>query len=75
MIDKIVVSQDRTYGMIYYTNREPIEMYHSEAKVVELILWLLTPTNIQLQDFTVKALISSLDDTAIIDLNDLKQVA
>ena len=73
MIDKIMLSQDRTTATIYYTNRGNFNLYHSEAKVLDLLAWFLLPIESTCYDITWTGLISSQEDTAIINIEDLKR--
>jgi hypothetical protein len=66
MIDKIVMSQDRTRAVIHYTTGRKLELYHSEAKVADLIADILKPIGSQIE--TMNQLLMSQCDTAIIDI-------
>ena len=73
MIDKIVLSQDRTRCTLYYTNREPFNLYHSEAKVLDLLAWFLLPIESSHYDITWDGLMMSQEDTAIINIESLDE--
>jgi hypothetical protein len=73
MIDKIMLSQDRKQIVIYYTDRPNFGLYHSEAKVLDLLAWFLTPINSTCYDITWNGYMSSQEDTAVINLEDLER--
>ena len=68
MIDKIIVSQDRTQIIIYFTDRPNFGLYHSEAKVLDLLAWFLLPIGNTNYDITWDNVMSSQEDTQSIDL-------
>lgn len=70
MLDKIVLSQDRTQATLYFTNREPFNLYHSEGLVLDLVALFLAPYGAS-QDVTWASYTSSLEDTAVIDISKL----
>lgn len=43
MIDKIVVSKDRTKATVFYTNRSPVNLYSDSGTVLELVDIILAP--------------------------------
>jgi hypothetical protein len=69
MLDKIVISKDRKTGVIHFDTHS-VTLYHSEAKVLDLIVILMSPNN---NVSTWDGMVSSLEDTAIININDLER--
>ena len=68
---KVILSQDRKRAVIHFETRS-IELYHSESLVLDLVIWMLSP-NGTTSDITYNSYISSLSDTAIIDVTNLSQ--
>ena len=67
MIDKIVINQDRTRALITYTDKHSITVSHDQGLVLDLIVYLLTPSINP--SVTYNNYINSLEDTQpIIDL-------
>jgi len=64
MIDAIVMNQSRTEATIFYQDKPPVNLYHSEGKVEALILWILTDTKLELKYTDFLRLVS--EDTSIL---------
>lgn len=43
LIDKVVISQDRKSGIIYYTDNTMVNLSHSENGVLDLIAIIFSP--------------------------------
>lgn len=72
MIDKIVLSTDRKEAVIHFDTHS-IRLYHSEAKVLDLIAILLSPRrDVSDWDTYTRIMVSSQEDTAIINIEELK---
>jgi hypothetical protein len=67
---RCIVSQDRTRAVIHFDTHS-VELYHSEAKVLDLVIWILSPFSTS-PDVTYANWVSSHEDTAIINLSQLE---
>lgn len=71
MIDKVVVNQSKTQATIYFTGREPFTLSHSEGRVLDLLVQFLLPIGSINPDVTWNGLLSSHEDTAVVDVSKL----
>lgn len=76
MLDKIILSSDRKQAMIHFDTHS-VGLYHSEAKVLDLVAIILNPfkTDVSNWDQLTSMYSSSQEDTAIINIEEIKKVA
>lgn len=75
MLDKIVLSQDRKSAVIHFDTHS-VMVSHSEGKVLDLIAMLFSPqSHIETWDAYHRMMVSSQEDTAIINIEDLKKAS
>jgi hypothetical protein len=67
---RCIVSQDRTRAVVHFETHS-VSLYHSETKVLDLVVWILSPFNTS-PDITYANWVSSQEDTAIIDLSQIE---
>jgi hypothetical protein len=69
MIDKIILSTDRKSATIHYDTHS-VGLYHSEAKVLDLLAVILNPANttVSTWDEYTEIIKSSQEDTVIIKI-------
>lgn len=79
MIDKIVLSRDRTRATIYFTNRSNFGVYSDIGQVELLVLDLIGPIGSNSISSNYDSVIDYIDsqysDTIIIDINELNKAS
>jgi hypothetical protein len=71
---EVVVSQDRKDATLYMPLIDKsFGLYHSEGKVLDLVIFFLLPRCPQ--EMTMQSYINSTEDTAVINVEDLKEAA
>jgi hypothetical protein len=71
MIDKIVISKDRTRATIYFTNRGPVNLYSDQGTVLVLVDIIITPIGFRSYSEYSQRVKSSQDDTQIVNIKDI----
>ncbi len=65
MIDKVIVSKDRTQAIIYFINKSCLTVYHDKGLVLDLVAWFMLPVGNTNHDITWDGLLASDENTDI----------
>lgn len=65
---RVILSSDRKEATIYRQDGSNFNLYHSEGKVEDLVAFFTLPIDTN-KDVTMKGYLTSLEDTAIIEIN------